>query len=190
MKNRDKNLDDELAALAQKSDEDIDTSDIPEIKDWSGAVIGKFYGKTQASASYPELLIIQNWFKTFMKPGTVITNPSKLAEWLVSMATDKSDELVLTSCDFMEPPSEWIDVSVIPEDGVYEVVVAHAGKEEYIEGASYSGNTEPEWVLASDPYAVMMDLEVTRYRKFGPMPPPITRHPSKYEPTRIRAEVR
>jgi hypothetical protein len=39
MKNRNKSFDAELAALAQKRDEDIDTSDIPEIKDWSGAAI-------------------------------------------------------------------------------------------------------------------------------------------------------
>ena len=35
----------ELAALAEKSDEDIDCSDIPETthEDWVGAVRGKFY---------------------------------------------------------------------------------------------------------------------------------------------------
>ena len=35
----------ELAALAEKSDEEIDFSDIPETKDedWVGAVRGKFY---------------------------------------------------------------------------------------------------------------------------------------------------
>ena len=36
-------LDPELQALLQMRDEDIDTSDIPEIKDWSKAVVGKFY---------------------------------------------------------------------------------------------------------------------------------------------------
>ena len=35
--------DPELKALLQMKDEDIDTSDIPEIKDWSKAVVGKFY---------------------------------------------------------------------------------------------------------------------------------------------------
>ena len=33
----------EIAALAAMNDSDIDTSDIPERKDWSGAVVGKFY---------------------------------------------------------------------------------------------------------------------------------------------------
>jgi uncharacterized protein (DUF4415 family) len=33
----------ELAALARMRDEDINTLDIPEVKDWSRAVVGKFY---------------------------------------------------------------------------------------------------------------------------------------------------
>jgi uncharacterized protein (DUF4415 family) len=33
----------ELAALVRLRDEDIDTSDIPEVKDWSRAVVGKFF---------------------------------------------------------------------------------------------------------------------------------------------------
>ncbi len=33
----------ELKRLADKPDEEIDTSDIPEVTDWSGAVVGKFY---------------------------------------------------------------------------------------------------------------------------------------------------
>lgn len=35
--------DQELEALAQKRDDEIDTSDIPEVTDWSKAVVGKFY---------------------------------------------------------------------------------------------------------------------------------------------------
>ena len=33
----------EIAVLAAMDDAQIDTSDIPELKDWSGAVVGKFY---------------------------------------------------------------------------------------------------------------------------------------------------
>jgi hypothetical protein len=33
----------EIAALAALKDADIDTSDIPEVKDWSGAIEGRFY---------------------------------------------------------------------------------------------------------------------------------------------------
>lgn len=33
----------EIAALRKLPDEEIDTTDIPEVKDWSRAVVGKFY---------------------------------------------------------------------------------------------------------------------------------------------------
>ena len=33
----------EIREVAQLKDEDIDTSDIPEIRDWTGAEVGKFY---------------------------------------------------------------------------------------------------------------------------------------------------
>ncbi len=33
----------ELDALAAQPEEEIDTSDLPEVTDWSGAVIGRFY---------------------------------------------------------------------------------------------------------------------------------------------------
>jgi uncharacterized protein (DUF4415 family) len=33
----------EIAALRKMKDGQIDTSDIPELSDWSGAVVGKFY---------------------------------------------------------------------------------------------------------------------------------------------------
>ncbi len=33
----------ELTALAKMADEEIDTSDIPEITDWDPAVVGRFY---------------------------------------------------------------------------------------------------------------------------------------------------
>ena len=33
----------EIRKLQQLKDEDIDTSDIPEILDWTGAVVGRFY---------------------------------------------------------------------------------------------------------------------------------------------------
>lgn len=36
-------LDKQLAKLAEMTDDQIDTSDIPEVTDWSGAEVGKFY---------------------------------------------------------------------------------------------------------------------------------------------------
>ena len=63
MKNRNKNFDDELAALTRKRDEDIDTSDIPEVKDWSGAVVGKFYRPIKEAVSIRLDADILAWFK-------------------------------------------------------------------------------------------------------------------------------
>ncbi|HYX67525.1 MAG TPA: BrnA antitoxin family protein [Terriglobales bacterium] len=63
MKNRNKNFDAELAALARKRDEDIDTSDIPEVKDWSGAVVGKFYRPIKEAVSIRLDADILAWFK-------------------------------------------------------------------------------------------------------------------------------
>jgi uncharacterized protein (DUF4415 family) len=33
----------ELAALARLPDEKIDLTDVPEVREWAGAVVGKFY---------------------------------------------------------------------------------------------------------------------------------------------------
>jgi uncharacterized protein (DUF4415 family) len=43
MKTPTKNNDQELMDLVQLRDQDIDTADIPEVRDWSRAVVGKFY---------------------------------------------------------------------------------------------------------------------------------------------------
>jgi uncharacterized protein (DUF4415 family) len=43
MKTNTKNFDREIAALMKLRDQDIDTSDIPEVTDWSKSVVGKFY---------------------------------------------------------------------------------------------------------------------------------------------------
>jgi uncharacterized protein (DUF4415 family) len=66
MKVRNKNIDAELAALAQMREEDIDTSDIPEIKDWSGAVVGKFYRPVKQAISLRLDADVIAWLK---KPG-------------------------------------------------------------------------------------------------------------------------
>jgi uncharacterized protein (DUF4415 family) len=63
MKNRNKDFDAELAALAHKRDEDIDTSDIPEVKDWSGAVVGKFYRPVKEAVSIRVDADVLAWFK-------------------------------------------------------------------------------------------------------------------------------
>jgi uncharacterized protein (DUF4415 family) len=43
MKTDSERQDRELTALVRLRDQDIDTSDIPEVKDWSRAVVGKFF---------------------------------------------------------------------------------------------------------------------------------------------------
>ena len=63
MKNRNKNFDAELAALARKRNEDIDTSDIPEVKDWTGAAVGKFYRPIKEAVSIRLDADILAWFK-------------------------------------------------------------------------------------------------------------------------------
>jgi uncharacterized protein (DUF4415 family) len=63
MKNRNKNFDAELAALSRKREEDIDTSDIPEVKDWSGAVLGKFYRPAKEAVSIRLDEDVLAWFK-------------------------------------------------------------------------------------------------------------------------------
>lgn len=56
--------------------------------------------------------------------------------------------------------------------GIYEVIIAHCGKEEYRDGARFDPTLEEEWTFSSDPYHGMMDLEVSRWRDFGPLPAP------------------
>lgn len=63
MKNRNKNFDAELAALSRKREEDIDTSDIPEVRDWSGAVVGKFYRPLKEAVSIRVDADVLAWFK-------------------------------------------------------------------------------------------------------------------------------
>lgn len=50
---RKKQISKELAAIASLRDSAIDTSDTPEITDWSQAVVGKFYPAQKTSHTYP-----------------------------------------------------------------------------------------------------------------------------------------
>lgn len=43
MRTSKRKLDNQIKALVRLRDEEIDTSDIPEVTDWSKAVVGKFY---------------------------------------------------------------------------------------------------------------------------------------------------
>ena len=58
------NQDQELAALVQLRDEDIDTSDISEEKDWSRAVVGKFYRPIKAPVTLRIDVDVLVWLKS------------------------------------------------------------------------------------------------------------------------------
>ena len=54
----------ELKALSGKSEADIDLSDIPEIGDWSHAVVGKFYRPIKRPISIRVDADVLSWFRT------------------------------------------------------------------------------------------------------------------------------
>ena len=53
----------ELTALAKRDDADIDTSDIPEVVDWSKAEIGKFYRPRKQLVTMRLDADVVAWFK-------------------------------------------------------------------------------------------------------------------------------
>lgn len=57
----------ELKRLASMREEDIDTSDIPEITDWSGAVVGRFYRPVKQPVTLRLDADVLDWFR--MQPG-------------------------------------------------------------------------------------------------------------------------
>ena len=57
----------ELAALAAMSDDEIDTSDIPEITDWSNAKRGVFYRMTKQQITLDLDAEVIAWFKSNSK---------------------------------------------------------------------------------------------------------------------------
>ena len=54
----------EIAALATMKDAEIDASDIPEVKDWSGAAIGKFYRPIKEPVTIRIDADVLAWFKS------------------------------------------------------------------------------------------------------------------------------
>lgn len=53
----------ELNRLAALPDSDIDTSDIPEVTDWSGAEVGKFYRPVKKQVTLRIDADVLDWFK-------------------------------------------------------------------------------------------------------------------------------
>jgi uncharacterized protein (DUF4415 family) len=59
-----KGQDPELAALMRLREEDVDTSDIPEVRDWSAAVVGKFYRPIKEPVTLRIDLDVLGWLKS------------------------------------------------------------------------------------------------------------------------------
>jgi uncharacterized protein (DUF4415 family) len=57
----------DIAAIADKRDEDIDLSDMPEVLDWSGAEIGKFYRPAKKPVTLRLDADVLEWLKGFGK---------------------------------------------------------------------------------------------------------------------------
>ena len=53
----------ELKTLSAKTDKDIDTSDIPEIKNWGNAVVGRFYRPIKRRLTIRLDADVIEWFK-------------------------------------------------------------------------------------------------------------------------------
>ncbi len=60
---------DELAALAKLPDERIDTSDVPEVRDWRGAKRGAFYRPVKRQLTLRLDADIVEWFKAGTSKG-------------------------------------------------------------------------------------------------------------------------
>ncbi len=63
MKKGSKRRSKELAALAALPDAKIDLSDAPEVRDWSGAVVGKFYRPIKKSLTIRLDADVLAWLK-------------------------------------------------------------------------------------------------------------------------------
>lgn len=59
----------QLEAIAAMPDDTIDTSDIPEVTDWSGWTRGKFYRPVKQQITLRLDADVVHWFKTNAKGG-------------------------------------------------------------------------------------------------------------------------
>jgi len=53
-----------LAALVRLRDEDIDTADVPEVKDWTRAVVGRFYRPIKEPVTIRLDADVLDWLKS------------------------------------------------------------------------------------------------------------------------------
>src|SRR5229473_4359422 len=57
----------QIAVIAAKKDEDIDLTDMPEVLDWSGAEIGKFYRPPKKPVTIRLDVDVLEWLKAYGK---------------------------------------------------------------------------------------------------------------------------
>jgi len=57
----------DIATIAAMNDEDIDLSDMPEVLDWSGAKMGKFYRPPKKSVTMRLDADVLDWLKGYRK---------------------------------------------------------------------------------------------------------------------------
>ena len=69
----------ELDALADLPDEEIDTTDIPEVRDWSGAKRGMFYRPVKKQLTLRIDADVIAWFKDHAAKGQVYQTQMNLA---------------------------------------------------------------------------------------------------------------
>ena len=79
----------ELAALVRLRDRGIDTSDIPEVKDWSRAVVGKFYRPIKEPVTIRLDADVLDWLKS-QGPGYQTRINALLREMMDSRAAARS----------------------------------------------------------------------------------------------------
>lgn len=76
-------LEEQMANLKQKSDDEIDFSDIPEILDWSNVVRGKFYRPLKEQVSIRLDADVLAWFRNKEEKYQTAIN-SVLREYMLS----------------------------------------------------------------------------------------------------------
>jgi uncharacterized protein (DUF4415 family) len=79
----------EISAAKAMSDDEIDTSDLPERLDWSNAQVGKFYKPIKTQVSLRVDADILNWFKEKGDQYSSLMNQALRAYVIASENTSK-----------------------------------------------------------------------------------------------------
>lgn len=132
-----KQISKELAAIASLRDSDIDTSDIPEITDWSRAVVGRFYLPQEPSPTQPasssrafaSRQLPDPGFDTQLSPGIAVAEmtPQQLVSECVEGHADAWKEFIrrfgkLVMGVAVRAASRWGDTSPgVVEDLIQDV---------------------------------------------------------------------